>query len=166
MLVTRFAVVLAALLLVGCGGIQCAPCAKATSPPASCPAATPTCPPEKACAPCPPAPTPVPTVACEPASPTEQPTAETSVTLSSKETMNTKPFTLAGGDYLATFTTKGTCFDASDLMSVADGFVDEIHSGMVEGEAKGETALYGLQPGKYYLRANSGCFWTVTIGPQ
>ncbi len=66
MLVTRFAVVLAALLLVGCGGIQCAPCAKATPPPASCPTAPPTCPPEKACAPCPPAATPTPTAAPTP----------------------------------------------------------------------------------------------------
>jgi len=64
--VTRFAVVLAALLLVGCGGIQCAPCAKATSLPASCPTAPPTCPPQIACAPCPPAATSTPTAAPTP----------------------------------------------------------------------------------------------------
>lgn len=161
----RFAVV-AAVLSVGLFGgcvAQCAPCAKVTAPPPSCPTTRPSCPPERACAPCPPLPTPGASV-CPTATAPGAP-----VVLTGSGSRNSAPFTLAGGDYKASWSVEaaGDCLHRSYLRSTdPDALARE---GIGEGDPpRGETYVYGLAPGRYYVETQStSCGeWTITIGRQ
>ena len=133
-------VVAAAVLCVGLFGgcvAQCAPCARVTAPPASCPTAT---------------------------------ASAAPVVLTGPGSGNSAPFTLAGGDYKASWSIEaaGDCLHRSYLRSTdPDALARE---GIGEGDPpRGETYVYGLAPGRYYVetQSTSGCGeWTITIGRQ
>jgi hypothetical protein len=79
----------------------------------------------------------------------------------------TTPFTLAGGDYVATWTATAerSCSHFVDL--VGEGTVKTIASTGVDGAGDGLSGIYDVRGGSYHLRVNSGCkSWTVQLTPQ
>jgi hypothetical protein len=105
--------------------------------------------------------------------PGEQP-----ITLSGSQDQNTAPFELRGGTYIARWSAQlrsgeSSCFVGARVRRTMDQrSLDSIISTTLSRRqgapsANGETILYGVTPGLYYLDVNtSGCDWSVTIAPQ
>ena len=112
-------------------------------------------------APTTPSPQPAPTPAPEPE---PEPEPET-LSLSAEGNGNTAPFTLAGGDYLVTATFVGDCFYGLDLTGLDGQRRHDI--GGASDPLSQETYIYGVEPGRYYIRTFTGppprCPWSVTF---
>jgi hypothetical protein len=105
--------------------------------------------------------------------PPEQP-----VTVQGTGTLSTRAFPLRGGTYTVTWTAQDStpgdhvgCFHGARLGSADTGDVlyqDDLGSGLVpsDGSTGGETQLYQVPAGSYYVKADSGCLWTITIASQ
>ena len=156
------------VMLAGCGGAAGTPSPVPTAPsvaPASiAPTAslvptateTATAPPTQA----------LPTPSAAPVAPTKP------VVLTGSGTKNTRPFTLAGGDYTVTWSATARsgmgCYHAAQLVLAADpSSGKDIGSALTEDDKtySDETNLYGLERGRYYVAANSGCNWKIAIAP-
>jgi hypothetical protein len=98
------------------------------------------------------------------------------VTISGQGTMNTKPFDLAAGNYTVDWTAKDNqgsgrvgCFHGASLKPVTPGrsFSESLGSGQVGASqtATGQTQIYGVPAGQYYVDTTSGCAWTITLTP-
>jgi len=103
-------------------------------------------------------------------SPTESTAAEEPHTERGSGTLATRPFELAGGDYTVTWTVTADsgCFHRAMLRSPDDESVFENAGDVLLDEAgsgEGETQVYGLDAGRYYLDVNSGCDWEIAIAP-
>lgn len=104
------------------------------------------------------------------------PAAEQPVALSGTSDQNTRPFELRGGTYTARWSAQlqprdASCFVATRLRRAADqrlidGVFSETLNRRGPTSAGGETILYGVSPGAYYIDAtSSGCDWSVTLSP-
>lgn len=99
------------------------------------------------------------------------------IRLSGDLSQNTAPFRLAAGTYVAAFKTelldgRSSCATSADLHRVADKRrVETIYSTTLwrddgRTSAAGETRLYGITAGDYYLDADTtACSWSVEIRP-
>ncbi len=106
------------------------------------------------------------------------PPGEQPITLSGSQDQNTPPFELRGGTYTARWSAQlrsgeSSCFVGVRVRRTMDQrSLDSIISTTLSRRqgapsANGETILYGVTPGLYYLDVNtSGCDWSVTIAPQ
>lgn len=94
--------------------------------------------------------------------------APSPVTVNGSGTGNSAPFELGAGDYRATWQARGSCFVWLELQAATGAYLPggTIALQMVNGSASGETYLYGLPAGRYYVAANAGCPWSVTIAGQ
>ena len=100
-----------------------------------------------------------------PPPPETEPEPET-LSLSAEGDGNTAPFTLAGGDYVVTATFVSDCFYGLDLTGL-DGQRGHDIGGASDPQTQ-ETYIYGVEPGRYYIRTYTGppprCPWSVTFG--
>lgn len=108
--------------------------------------------------------------------PQPRPRSDDPVKLSGERSQNTKAFTLSGGNYTARWEIKlprgsSSCYGGGSL-HIVDGnrYVEQLFNALLGDEkgksADGETELYGLKAGQYYLDINSGCPWSVEIRPS
>lgn len=106
----------------------------------------------------------------------QTPPLQDPLTLTGKGTLNTPPFSLAGGVYKATWQATAEasrfnvgCFHGARLQS-SEGraYSDSTGSGQAPAGSTmtGETFLYNVPAGRYYLDATSGCQWSVTLAQQ
>jgi hypothetical protein len=101
-------------------------------------------------------------------------TGEKPVTLSGSGVMQTKPFSLAGGNYVSDWSASDPtgmgCMQSGFLESADPSFSVMFDVGtkilFPRSSDRGTAPLPGLQAGHYYLDMTSGCNWTVTISPQ
>lgn len=110
--------------------------------------------------------------------PTAAPTSEDAVSLSGDRAQNSKPFTLKGGRYTATWDVKlrrgqSSCYTSAKILRTSDKrLLETVYSTTLsdrdrQSNASGETQLYGVPAGEYYLDvAETGCSWSVEIKPQ
>jgi hypothetical protein len=100
------------------------------------------------------------------------PAQRTAVTVSGKGIMNSKLFSLGPGDYLvgwkATPSSSGGCYHGASLVGRDNDDRENLGNELLDSKtpATGETNLYGLTGGRYYIDASSGCSWTYTFTPQ
>lgn len=116
-------------------------------------------------------PRPAPTATPQPQRRTDDP-----VRLSGERSQNTKAFSLSGGNYTATWDIKvargsTSCYGSASLYRVeGKQYIEQLFSALLNDDrgksADGETQLYGLNAGQYYLDINSGCPWSVEIRPS
>lgn len=85
---------------------------------------------------------------------------------------NSPPFQLAGGDYAVTWATeapsdRATFIDlrSADSSSALDSHVILNASAGTSGSA-GDTNLFRVKPGRYFLAVRAPSNWTVTIVPR
>jgi len=109
-----------------------------------------------------------------PTAPVPTATPEPPVTIEGREG-NSRPFTLQGGHYTARWQarslTNGVCFYVASLRPVTpnERFITsslgtaQVQSG---GLQIGETQIYNVPPGEYYVASSSACGWTITLSPQ
>lgn len=100
------------------------------------------------------------------------PVAEAPVTLQGEGLQKTRPFALRGGNYTlaweATAPNPAGCYHGGMLQAVnpaALAVAEPLANAMVQGTQRGETQVYRLAAGDYYLNMTSGCRWSVTISP-
>ena len=79
----------------------------------------------------------------------------------------TKPFEMPGGDFTVTITGNG---DGNVIASLiprgAETFEGEgLFNEISNGKYKYETAIYGVEPGSYYLDVSNDNAWVVTFTP-
>lgn len=110
-------------------------------------------------------------VAAPTSAPASQP-AEAPVTLQGEGLQKTKPFALRGGNYTlsweATAPNAAGCYHGGLLQAVnpsALAVAEPLANAMVQGTQRGETQVYRVAAGDYYLNMTSGCRWSVTISP-
>jgi hypothetical protein len=108
----------------------------------------------------------VPTVPPGPA-PTHTPASQV-IRLTGKGSMNSDPFTLAGGSYKVSWAVKaagGSCTFSGDLWTVdPDALVQPIFNLKAQDGQSGTAAL-GVKAGRYYIRI-AGCdSWKLAISP-
>ena len=111
-------------------------------------------------------PSPQPFPAPEPEPAPESEPSQDPVTVSSQGDGNTAPFELSAGDYVATISFGADCAYYLDLEPTPDDRQD--HDIGNSSEAQDQTNyLYGVEEGRYYIRANTGpapaCPWSVTL---
>ena len=157
--------------------------AQAQSAPAPAAQAAPPPQPQAAAAPAAPAPVPrmAPTATPRPVrvapTPTPRPPSEEPIKLSGDRDENTRPFTLRGGNYTVEWETQlrrdaSSCYSGATLYRVEGRrYVESLYSLTLkrddERSADGETQVYDLAAGQYYLDVGTtGCSWTVEIRPQ
>lgn len=106
--------------------------------------------------------------------PAPTPVVEKARTIKARGTANTKPFTLAGGDYTFKIKGKATNMFGGNVivdLTLVDGGVFDYETLWNEIVDKGSysftTNVYDLDPGKYYLEGEimPGGAWAVTITP-
>ena len=99
------------------------------------------------------------------------------VTQKGDTSLNTRPFELKDGDYTAKWTAslksdRSSCYFGGRMHAVStQGYVETIANTTLSSREKksdkGETQIYGVEAGRYYLdMVTTGCSWTVTIEPQ
>jgi hypothetical protein len=112
--------------------------------------------------------------------PTPQP-AQAAITLSADGAQNTRPFTLQGGNYVASWRAARhaadptPCVHAASLSStVRSGFSSSVPAftdpiggvrTISQGPASGESQIYGVPPGEYFVDYSGSCEWAITITP-
>ena len=81
----------------------------------------------------------------------------------------TPPFKLKGGSYTVHYKFDGECFYGGTLDSTGGGF-DYNEVGTGQGPVEGDTNLYNISGGEYFINMITGpapsCAWTVTIREQ
>ena len=101
--------------------------------------------------------------------PTQEP--QSPVKVNGKGTLNSFPFDLKRGHYLVKWFAQGDtpvgCSHHIEMMAVSGkGRPETVANAMLKAEPQaGETHFYNVAAGQYYLRANSGCEWSVTLEP-
>lgn len=107
-------------------------------------------------------PSPQPTPAPEP----EPEPAGEPLVVASDGAGNSAPFELAEGDYLATIVFGADCAYYLDLEPTPDDRRDHDIGNSSDAQER-ENYLYGVEAGRYYVRANTGpapaCPWSVTF---
>lgn len=109
--------------------------------------------------------------------PPAAPVAEQPTTLSGTTSQNTRAFQLAGGSYTAKWTAKlqarqsscyvGARLNRADDQSMVESVMSTTLNQQTAASASGETQLYGVKAGRYYLDATTtGCDWGVTFIPS
>lgn len=97
------------------------------------------------------------------------PAPRSQVTVSGEGIMSSEPVTLAGDyrvDWLASNDGGRDCFHGTTLRTTggeraADLILTEVH-----GSGSGTVYVYGLESGRYYVDASSGCAWSFTFVPD
>lgn len=116
-----------------------------------------------------------PTLAVTAAQTTATPAAEDPVKLSGERSQNTKAFTLRGGNYAVHWEVKrqadSACFGSGALRRVSDSrMVEALYDASLnvgaDRTAAGDTQVYNIGGGQYYLAESGSCSWSVTISPQ
>lgn len=98
---------------------------------------------------------------------TDAPRTPEVVTLTGQGQEATDPFELAGGSYLVAYDFQQDCFYGAVLKDPSgQDFVYE-NVGTGSGPVKGETNLYDIDPGTYFVDVITGpppgCPWSVTL---
>lgn len=96
------------------------------------------------------------------------------VTVSGSGIENSDPFTLAEGDYRVEWTATPDhdtgCYHGAQLDSTDESeFVfEQLANELLDTiePASGSTNVYGLDGGRYYVSASSGCDWSFTFTQQ
>jgi hypothetical protein len=114
----------------------------------------------------------------DPPSPTTVPAsnaAEQPVTVEGQRGGNSRPFTLQGGHYTARWEahslTSGMCFHLASLRPLTPNkqfITATLGTAQVPGDGTsqtGETQVYNVPPGEYYVSSSSACGWTITLSP-
>lgn len=93
--------------------------------------------------------------------------------LSGVGSLNTAPFTLTGGTYRVTWTVAGRpgrmqprCFHGAGLRGEDGRYAADLPVVTLADDdppTSGETYLYGVPAGRFYLALTSGCQWTITL---
>lgn len=107
-----------------------------------------------------------------------QPVQQQPVTIEGEGGFNSAPFSLPAGNYLVTWTAKpqassrvNQCFYGASLKPVTpaapgSGFISaSLGNAQVDGTKTGETRIYNVPAGDYYVTASSSCRWSVTLTP-
>lgn len=107
--------------------------------------------------------------ATEPTTTTTAPPATEPVTVSGPGDMSTNPFTLSGGRHQVHYRFDGDCFYGASLEPVDGGLLlADLGTGM--GPVEGDTNVYDLASGDYYVRVITGpapgCGWEITLTPS
>ena len=103
-------------------------------------------------------------------SPTPEP--QLPIKVDGKGTLNSFSIDLKRGNYLVKWFAQGDtpfgCFHYIEMVAVSGkGRPETVVNAMLKAEPQaGETHFYNVAAGRYYLRANSGCAWSVTIEPE
>ena len=109
--------------------------------------------------------------------PTSTPTM-TTLRFKGDRGQNTAPFTLAAGNYVASFKTalragQTSCYTSADLYRVTGKRrVESIYSTTLsqrDGQTSiaGETRIYGVTAGEHFLEVEeTGCSWSIELRPQ
>lgn len=100
--------------------------------------------------------------------------AEGVIALMGSGQMNTRPLDLTGGAYTVTWQAfMGGAYGGNVILSLkrtdgqfANHSVSSVILGRDQPELHGETQLYTVKPGQYFLEAMAPGPWTVTIAPQ
>ena len=82
--------------------------------------------------------------------------------------MKTPPFALRGGNYTVGWESAsqtGTAFCGGRLSSVDDGVGDGFVSTMIKGLQRGESQLYRVKPGQYFVDMYGCGDWKVAVAP-
>jgi hypothetical protein len=117
-----------------------------------------------------PEPTPVPTPAPPPEpepEPEPEPPTQEPVTVTGIGSINSAPFDLIEGDYLATFTLDDDCLYFLHLSSVSEGARGQ-EIAYERRTAESENYLYGIPAGTYAVESSTSreaprCAWSVTL---
>lgn len=93
-----------------------------------------------------------------------------SVTVSGTGSSDSQPLTLSG-DYEVRWTARdpsgGACLHYANLDVVGEmRRAADLISTEVRGSGSGTVYVYDLDPGRYYVNANSGCDWSLTFAPN
>jgi hypothetical protein len=98
--------------------------------------------------------------------------AQAPITISGSGIENSAPFHLNGGDYRVTWTATPDsdvgCYHGANLDSNEVDVFEVLANEILDSAApmSGSTYVYGLDPGRYYINANSGCDWSFTFTQQ
>ena len=95
--------------------------------------------------------------------------ADRPVVLSGSSTVKTRSFTLAGGNYTVAWrwTLSGKLGYFSGWLKPIDGSAGELFGREIIKESQqGETQIYKVKPGQYYLEVASAGHWVIAIVPQ
>lgn len=91
------------------------------------------------------------------------------LTISGSRQINSAPFDLPGGAYHVdwSLTPASTGLTFIDLDDTATGYVAKSILNASDGKAgiSGETFIYGVKPGHYYLAVRAPGDWSVTLTP-
>ena len=81
-----------------------------------------------------------------------------------------EPFELAPGNYLAAYSFDGDCFYGATVKPTDPDAFEFLDAGNGMGPLSGDTNLYGVEGGEYFLDMITGpppgCPWKVTLTPQ
>jgi hypothetical protein len=87
------------------------------------------------------------------------------VVASGRSSMKTKPFALAGGSYTVAWQGRGSGNCMGDLRSATSNDYHPFLNVIVKEPQRGETQIYGVKPGQYYLDMRCDD-WAVVVVPQ
>jgi hypothetical protein len=103
----------------------------------------------------------------------QTPPVQDPFTMADQGTKNTAVFTLAGGTYKVNWEAtpvgpSGSCFHGARLVPESGSSGENLGSGTPAAGAPltGETFIYKLRPGRYYIDATSSCRWSITLTNQ
>lgn len=105
----------------------------------------------------------------------QTPLVQDPFTVAGQGMMKTALFALAGGTYKVNWQASDAsagdfvgCFHGAQLRSESAAFGESIGGGSVAADATltGETFVYSVKPGRYYVDATSGCRWSITLTNQ
>jgi hypothetical protein len=94
------------------------------------------------------------------------------ITVTGSGIENSAPFHLNGGDYRVAWTatphSDGGCYHGLHLEPTGGSGGEWLAAEMIDTAApmNDSTYVYGVSAGSYYINANSGCDWTVTLSQQ
>ena len=100
---------------------------------------------------------------------------EAAITMTGKDIMKSDSFLLRGGNYTVTWRASTSSALGQTLFSVrlvpengsyGETLVNTIVKSAEPATGAGSTNAYNVKPGRYYLDANSGAEWSVTLQPR
>jgi hypothetical protein len=94
--------------------------------------------------------------------------AEKPITVAGRDSMKTRPFALTGGNYTVGWqgaSQSGSAFCGGRLSSLDDGAGDSFVSTMIDSERRGESKLFHVKPGQYFVDMHGCGDWKVAIAP-
>jgi hypothetical protein len=96
------------------------------------------------------------------------------VTMNGSGIENTAPFHLDSGNYLVQWTATprsqgASCYHGGTLKTTTGKSIESIANASLnrgEPQTTGETRVYNVASGEYFVHMSSGCNWTVTLTQQ